>query len=153
MYFNLEIPFNLERTFRRKFYNLIFDFKMPSASKVMCKNDCGNYSRLNRLTKKYEDLCSGCIRKMENEKVRVEELKVKERRRKLEKEFKNEFKRGLIIKEESEIDKIEEKLMEMKIRNDEADSKILSKRMETGRISKPNNSDKQSKPASHGKEK
>jgi hypothetical protein len=100
---------------------------MPSTTKVMCKNECGNYARLNRLSKAYEDLCSTCIRKIKNKKMKIEEFKVKERKRKLEKEFRKEFKRGLLIKEEAEMDKLEQKLAEMRVRNDETNSKIMSK--------------------------
>ena len=80
--------------------------------KVPCKENCGEFARYNKITNLNEALCSGCERRQNAERVRVEKLKATEKRKNAEKRFKDSTKLLEISVFEKDTMKIEEAALE-----------------------------------------
>ena len=81
-------------------------------AKVPCKENCGEFTRYNKITNLNKALCSGCERRQNAERVRVEKLKATKKRKNAEKRFKDSTKLLEIRAFEKETMKIEAAALE-----------------------------------------
>ena len=85
-------------------------------AKVPCKENCGEFARYNKITNLNEALCSGCERRQNAERVRVEKLKATKKRKNAEKRFKDSTKLLEIRAFEKETMKIEAAALENELK-------------------------------------